>query len=343
VKFPFLNDRQIAEQAGMKLTTVTAIRNRLRREGYFRTVRIPYLERLGGELLSVSRIRLNPLRPKEQMQRTLREAAGAADEVFWAVADQFGMLAFSFSRNYTGAWSDAERLQQMLAERGALDPGLHRQEVWLFPLDQTRFLRFFDFSRFLGMRFGLEPPEAASVPGTRAETAPPRRLTRLEKKVYLGLARHPELSDNGVARKSGVARQSVSKLRKRFETERLVAPAQVPDILKTGDEMMTVAFYEFAPGVSLAMRRKGMDWSMRELGAFVQLAGFHDGMVILLERRFEDLQRHLAESMRFYLEKGYLRQPPRVICLATRDIIIAKDLSFGPAVKKILGVEDRTK
>jgi len=343
VSSPSSSDRQLSEQTGLKISTVTAIRNRLRRQGCFRTVRIPHLERIGGELLVVSYTRLNPLRPKDEMQRVLRDVAGGAEDVFFAFADQFGMLAFSLCRNYTDAWTGAERIPQMLSDRGALSPDRSRPEVSLFPLDQTRFLRFFDFSGFLGASLGLEHGGAAAQPNLRTDSAPPRRLTRLEKKIYLGLTRYPELSDNGVAKRIGAARQSVSKLRKRFESERLLVQAQMPDMLRMGAEMISVAWYEFGPGVSLSMRRKGMEWSLRELPAVFQLAGIHDGMAILLERRFEDLQRHLAEAARFYMEKGLLRQPPRIINLAVGDVIVAKDFSFGPAVKRILGVDEKGK
>jgi hypothetical protein len=341
VKLPTCNDRLLSEHTRLKVSTVTAIRNRLRREGYFRTVRIPFLERMGGELLVVSYTRLNPLRSREEQQRVLKDITGGADELFFAFADQFGMLSFSLCRNYTDAWSGAERIVQLLSDRAILSRDFSRQDVALFPFDQTRLLRFFDFSRLLGARFGLEMPEPPAQQNIRMEMATPRRLSRLEKKVFLGLTRYPAQSDNGVAKRIGVSRQSVSKLRKRFFSERLLVQVQIPDILKMDDGMVSVAWYEFAPGVSVSMRRKGMEWSLRELPSFFQVAGIHDGMIILLEKRFGDLQRHLCESARFHMEKGLLKHPPRMTNFAVRDILIVKEFSFAPAVKSILGMDEK--
>jgi DNA-binding MarR family transcriptional regulator len=340
VNFPTHNDRMLSDDTKLKMSTVTAIRNRLMREGYFRTMRIPFLERLGGELLVVSYTRLNLLKSKEEMQRILKEVLGGIDEVFFAFADQFGMLSFSFCRNYSDAWTDTEQIHQLLSDRGALTPRFQRQNVALFPLDQTKFLRFFDFSRILGERVGVELPDPRPQPNLRLEKAPPRHLSRLERKVYLGLVRFPELADRSIARRIGASRQSVTKIRKRFESEGLLAHARVPDILKMGTEMISMSSYEFAPGITLPMRKKGIEWSLRELPSFFQVVGSREGMIIVMERKFEDLQRHQSESARFFTDKVLLKDELRITSFAVRDLFIVKDFNFAPVVKKILGMDD---
>ena len=122
VRFPTFNDRVLAGEIKLKMSTVTAIRNRLKREGWFRTVRIPYLERLGGELLIVTSTRLNILKPREELLRTLREILGSMDDVFFALADTNHVIMFSKCRNYTDAWTDAEKGHQQLVDKGVLPP-----------------------------------------------------------------------------------------------------------------------------------------------------------------------------------------------------------------------------
>ena len=53
IKFPDLNDRQITEKVGLKLSTFTAIKNRLKKNDYFQTVRHPNMSILGSELMFV--------------------------------------------------------------------------------------------------------------------------------------------------------------------------------------------------------------------------------------------------------------------------------------------------
>jgi len=343
VRLPAASDRQLADLIGLRMSTATAIRNRLMSQRRVRTVRIPFLERAGGELLAVSCIRLNPLRPREGMLRLLKEVTGGSDEMFFAWADRLGMLTFSLCRNYSDAWNGTEAIAQMLADRGALGPDFSRDETALFPLDQTRVLRFFDFTRLLWARFGSGLAEPAGQPNTKPEKAAPRRLSRLEKKVYLGLTRYPALSDIGIGRRIGVSRQTVSRLRKRFFSERLLVQAQIPDFLRMGDEVISVSRYEFSPGVPTSMRRKGMEWSLRELPAFFQLENAREGLIILLENRYEDIRRHICEAARFHVNKGLLKQGPWTTSFAVKDIFIVKDFNFAPAVKRILGINEKGK
>lgn len=337
---PTLNDRKLSELIKLKMSTVTAIRNRLKREGYFKTVRIPFLERLGGELLVVSYTRLNVLKSREEMQRILKDVIGAIDNVFFAFADQFGMMSFSFCQNYTDAWTDAERTHQMLAEKGALGPKFSRQNVAMFPQDQTKFYKFFDFGKILRTQFCLNIPEPEPRASLKGDMAGPRQLSKIEKKVYLGLIRFPELVDNNVARRIGVTRQSVTKIRRRLESERLLATMRIPDIQKMGAEIISMSYFEFAPGITMSIRKKGIDWSLKEIAAFFQVAGRREGMIIALERRFEDLQRQLYEAARFYMEKGFFREELKITNFAVKDVFIVKDFNFAPGVKKILGMDD---
>ena len=164
-------------------------------------------------------------------------------------------------------------------------------------------------------------------------------MTRLEKRVFLGLTRYPELSDNGVGKRIGVSRQSVSKMRKRFESERLLVQAQIPDVLKMGAEIVSVSWFEFAPGASQATRKKAMDWSLRELPVVFQAAGSHGGMMMHLERNFEDLQRHRHGLARFFSDKGLLKGEPRIVNFSAGDTILVRDFNFAPAVKRVLGMD----
>ncbi|MDO9537222.1 MAG: hypothetical protein Q7J68_02765, partial [Thermoplasmata archaeon] len=54
VKYPTKNDREISEITGVNLSTVTAIRRRLENQDYFYKTRVPMLQYLGAELLTIA-------------------------------------------------------------------------------------------------------------------------------------------------------------------------------------------------------------------------------------------------------------------------------------------------
>ena len=339
VRFPAFNDRMLAGELGLKMSTVTAIRNRLKREGYFRTVRIPYLERLGGELLIVNSARLNILKPREELLRTLREVLSSMDDVFYAIADANNLVLFSMCRNYTDAWTDAEKGYQQLAEKGALAGRLGRKQTVIFPLNQTKLLRFFDFSKVLDQAYSLEYAAPEPPVSVKLETSGPRRLSRIEKRVLLGLVRHPDLVDNDVARKIGVTRQSVTKIRKRLESERLLVTIRVPDLQKTGMEILAMSCYEAAPGATLSARKKGIEWVVKKMPSFFHVAGQREGVLVGMAQSFTDLQRLQTEASKIYLERGYFKEEPTLTILSVRELSVVKDFVLAPLVRRVLQME----
>ena len=53
VKYPLLNDRELAEQLDMKMSTLTAINNQLKENDMFYSVSVPDFSMLGNELMII--------------------------------------------------------------------------------------------------------------------------------------------------------------------------------------------------------------------------------------------------------------------------------------------------
>jgi hypothetical protein len=256
------------------------------------------------------------------------------------VADANHLVMFSMCRNYTDAWTDAERSQQLLTDKGVLPARPPRKQTVIFPLNQTKLLRFFDFSKILGQLFGLEDTGPEPEMNVKLESLQPFWPSRIEKRVYLGLIRHPELVDNDVARRIGVTRQSVTKIRKRLESEGLLSAIRVPDLQKTGLELLAVAHYEAVPGVTLASRKKSIELVIKDMPSFFHAAGQREGVIIGLASSFTDLQKRLYDASRIYLEKGYIKEEPTLTILSVRDLAVVKDFTFAPLVKRVLQITD---
>jgi biotin operon repressor len=155
----------------------------------------------------------------------------------------------------------------------------------------------------------------------------------------LGLVRFPGLADNEVAGKIGVTRQSVTKIRKRLESERLLAEARIPNLRRTGLEILAVSHYEAAPGATLLARRKGIEWAAREMPAFFHVFGQREGMLMVMAKSFTELQRLQCEATRMYLERGSFKEEPSLTLLSVPELEVVKDFVFGPLVKRVLQIE----
>src|SRR5512136_700682 len=91
VRHPVLNDRELSELLDVKVSTVTAIRRRLRHAEYFTTRRVPMMHRLGWELL------------KDRFPG-----------LFHVVASSDHLSFLGFAHNYTAARREADDLRVSL-------------------------------------------------------------------------------------------------------------------------------------------------------------------------------------------------------------------------------------
>ncbi|MGQ9582882.1 MAG: hypothetical protein ACUVV6_05130 [Thermoplasmatota archaeon] len=340
VRHPCHSDRLLSEELGLKVSTVTAIRHRLRRAGAFRTVRIPMLGRLGCELLCANHIRLNILRPRGELLRAVRSAAAQVESIFYAIADSSQLLILLLCRSYTEAWADIERIHVLLAEGDALSRPPSESRAALLPLSQMIFIRFFDFSAILHEVFGL--PGAPPEPALRLRTARAerRQLSRVERRVYYGLVCHPEMVDNALARKIGVTRQSVTRIRRRLEGEGLLATARVPDIRRLRPEILVFSHFELSHHCPLSARRRALEGVAKRLPAFLHVSGDREGIIMGLAPNFTVLQKLHLEVSRLHLERGCFREEPQLTLFAVKEMSVVKDLAFAPIVGRALEIED---
>lgn len=340
VRRPCHSDRLLSEELGLKVSTVTAIRHRLRRAGVFRTVRLPMLGQLGCELLCANHMRLNILRPREELLKAVRSATAQVDSIFYAIADSSQLLILLLCRNYTEAWADIERTHILLAEGDALNRPASKSRAALLPLSRMIFVRFFDFSAILHGVFGM--PGAPPEPALRLRTgrAEGRQLSRAERRVYYGLVRHPEIVDNALARKIGVTRQSVTRIRRRLEGEGLIATTRVPDIRRLRPEILTFSHFELNPHCPLTARRRVLEGVVKRLPAFLHVSSDREGIIMGLAPNFTVLQKLHLEVSRLYLERGYFREEPQLTLFAVKEMSVVKDLAFAPIVGRALGIED---
>ncbi|MEM2869407.1 MAG: Lrp/AsnC family transcriptional regulator [Thermoplasmata archaeon] len=340
VRHPELSDRLLSRVLGLKSPTLTAARRKLRSEGWYRVVRVPILGRLGGELLCVARARLNICKPREALLRAMKGPLAEIGSVFFAIADRLNLICLSMCTNFTQAWSDSERLHSLLTERGALAPGSAGRPATILPLSHMSLVRFLDFASTAHYSLGIQgpPPEPASP--TDAGKDGPVHLSRVERAVYCGLVKFPELSDRALAKKVGVARQSVSRIRRRLGKAGLLLTVAVPDIRRLGPEILALWELEFRPATSVGERAKAIEGALRAFPAFLHLISGREGVVMGLVKDFSALQRIYTEFLKIHLDKGYFTEEPRLTPLSIRELSVVKDFTFAPIVEWAVGAED---
>ena len=101
IRYPLLNDRELATKLKLKMTTVTAIKNRLKKNKYYSTIRVPVLKHLGTELFSIMHTKFGTKVPEEEMIKRIPMLSAHAPEFVYGIYDSGDGFGFAFARNYT--------------------------------------------------------------------------------------------------------------------------------------------------------------------------------------------------------------------------------------------------
>jgi DNA-binding MarR family transcriptional regulator len=334
-RYPTYNDRQVSETLKIKMSTVTAIKNRLKRQGLFQTVRVPYMYPLGCEIVSICYARLNPLVPHQTMVKTMSKVLGELPECVWAVTDPSNLLAVTVSRNYTDIKRCVEKAFNQFIENDYLEHDTF--EMTHYPYGQSAFFRYFDYAPLIQFTFDLDFKEPGRPIQTGLEKMDVRHLTRIEKKTLMGLVRYPDLLDNSVAKKIGVTRQSVTKMKKRFETEGLLNALKIPNVQALGFDILLYIRPRFNPQMPL----KKKDWQKNILKAydmsrwvFIASTDLEAGLVVM-GKDYRTIQNNIVNAVATYKKMEFLKEYPDIKFMSLQDTVVLKNHDYAPLLEKV--------
>ena len=338
VQHTSLNDRELSEKVGVKLSTVTAIKNRLKSRGYFMTVRVPQLQRLGCELLSVNYAQLNASVPQGKRLEVGRSLLADFPEIYYLASDERAGFAMSLNRNYSAAKQNTERFFRVYSESEfLLSEGY---EAVHFPFAQSRVSNFFDGSSMLARDFQLEDGEAKKPAKEAAREfavrSPEVVLSRIEKKVLRGLVANPDLHDSSVAKQIDVTRQTVTKMRKSFESLGLIRTVRIPNLQMLGYEVLCLLHQRYRPSQTLEVRGQLEEAFYDKLPVVFRVAGDMEAIELLAFHNFKHHVEAMVAISRFNREQRFVAREPTALTFAIRDLFPIKNHIYDRAVDRVL-------
>lgn len=334
VQFPEMPGKAVAEKLGLKPSTFSQAKKRLTERGYYTTVRVPMLHSLGYELLYLTSGRLNPLVPFETRLAVDMELNGRIGENVYAVTDHSQAVSIALSRSYVDFQVNKENTEMAYSQMGLIEGGSFSYA--LFPFKLSRVLKYFEFGPLLQQVFNIETEEQ-SLPfiDSRAGNI---KLTRVEKKVYYGLIKCPELSDAGLSAVLKVSRNTVAKCRKKFAQEGLMKTIRIPDLKKIGFEIFAYSHAKFNPSATLSTREKGIELVKKEPSFVFAVSSNMESAQLAVARNFEEYQRVRSELIRFYRKHDFLLHEPEMLLFSIPTMKVLKNHEYSSLVKKALGI-----
>ncbi len=337
IKYPTYNDREVAEMIGLKMSTVTAIKNRLKRQNLYSTVRVPLLQNMGCEMLEVGYTKLNLTTSQEARMKPGKKLVEDFEETFFTVFEPSKMLSMSIAKNYTEAKKNMDRFLQVFSEHNFIEG--HGYSFLHFPFEHTKIHNFFDMANLLKRHFSLDLKLPDEKPIEAGVKVLPDSMTRIQRKVYYGLVKYPDLLDNRVARKIGVTRQSVTKMRKKFEADGLLKAIRVPNLKALGFEIMVLAYIRYNPKSPMT-KRADVKKLWDELPILFNISSTLEGVMIMTAKNFRDYEQIWNKLVKFYKENEIIKEEPTVHLFSIEDMDMMKYNVYAPLVKKVLGVQE---
>ncbi|MDD5112003.1 MAG: helix-turn-helix domain-containing protein [Candidatus Altiarchaeota archaeon] len=335
VKWPNLNDIELSRRIPVKRPTITAIRNKLRRDGLFYNVVVPNIPALGCELLVLRYGAFNPAFPYDARKKY--SATAKFPEVFFKQSCDSQQVSLSAHSNFTDAMRYVEYSSINYNKHDLLTPdGL--RHVFL-PLAISKVLRFFEFAPLLKQEFEIRAHDGKYEEKQVQDNVVPRALTGNEKLVLYALVKYPEDNDGEIARKVSMTRQSVNKLRKKLEEDRLIARIRIPDMKRFGYEVMVMAHFFNNPKHPLEERKEGLKYTLAIGNIVFMVVSNLESVIVGYQKSFTSYKREMNHFMEYYKKSDFVGKEPEIVIIPVEEIKESMNGRYHPLVKKMLGIE----
>lgn len=329
VRHPIMNDRELSEEMEVKHSTITAIRRRLHESGYFKTVRIPAVNRLGYELIVVRYGKFSPSAGDALRNRFVDALRRENKGLYYLLTSPDFFFHVSAVRNYTSYRRWAEALEFEFAETD-LFRGAEGTSV-VFPFETSKHIRHFDYSWILRGLFDIKDKVVVEAPFQKVDV---RRLTKKERTVLRGLVERPEDTDVALSERIDASRQVISTMRKKFERTGLTRTARIVDLRKLGYEILGFGHFKYSPKTPLRLRTEGVQRSAQQVPQFLNFSTNVETIGCGAFRNYDEHFKTKKGLLSFYTEKGFLDAEPRSELIALSEANIPVNCDFSSLIKE---------
>ena len=336
VKFPDLPDKQLSEKLGLKHSTITSIRHRLKDGEYLRKLIIPKLQSMGCEMLVVIYTHFSPLIPLQERIDITGKTIEVFDEIFLSVGEQDKGFSLSLSEDYATIGRINDIRTQTFGGRGLLEE--ENPNTVVFPFEISKIYRFFDFAPLLKSSFNLDFTEETEIEIIKFGTAEEITFSDTEKNAYCMLVSYPELSDSAIGGELGVSRHTISRFRRKFAENNLMTKIILPNFVKLGFEILTFNHIRFDPRKPPNMDNDEAAALMSDSAVFFASRRF-EAVMISIYKDYDDYKSDMMRIMQVLKENQWNAEDPITRTYSLSSMIFIKDFKFAPFASKIVGCD----
>ena len=336
VKYPNLPDKHLSEILGLKHSTITSIRHRLKDGDFIRKLIIPKLQGMGCEMLVVIYTHFSPLIPLQERIDITGETIEVFDEIFLSVGEQDKGFSLSLSEDYATIGRINDIRTQTFGSRGLLEE--ENPNIVVFPFEISKIYRFFDFAPLLKNNFNLDFGDDSRIEIIDFGKTEEITFSDTEKNAYCMLISYPELSDSAIGQELGVSRHTISHIRRKFVENNLMAKVILPNFVKLGFEILTFYHIRFDPRNSPNMVNDEAASLMSDSSIFFASRRF-EAVIISIYKDFDEYKTDIMRIMQVLKQNQWIAEDPITRTYSLSSMIFIKDFKFAPFASKIVGCD----
>jgi DNA-binding Lrp family transcriptional regulator len=320
----------------MNYSTFTTIKERLRWNKYFRTIKVPFLQNLGCEMLAVIYTDFNPAVPIEVRVEKTRKTIAVFEELFLSIGETNSGFSLSFAKDYTSVAKINDIRIRLFVEMGILESDFPSEAI--FPFEVSKINRFLDMSPLLKHDFGIKLEERSKKDDLRFfEKRDPMRLTDTEKLVFYALVKYPVLNNIAIGKKLHISRHTVSNVQNKLEKNGLIKQINIPNLKKIGYEILSFCHYKFNPQKPITQQI--LEAEIIQPSTIFAASRNFECVTLSVCKNYDESKSESARQTKYLKENNYLVDIPIIRLYRINKLIVIKDLVFAPFVKKLLGIE----
>ncbi|MBU0497426.1 MAG: helix-turn-helix domain-containing protein [Candidatus Thermoplasmatota archaeon] len=334
VKYPNLPDRELADLIKIKHSTITTIRNRLRKNDFFRTLNSPNLEYLGSKMLVVIYTKFSPLIPLDERVDITGKTIEVFDEIFLSVGEQDKGFSLSLSEDYATIGKINDIRTQTFGVRGLLEETYPNMVI--FPFAISKIYRFFDFAPLIHHIFQLTPPQELEKKSYKYIT--PENIVTLsetEKNVYCTLIQFPEMSSDVIGAELGISRHTVSRIKRRFEQDNLIRKIYLPNLKKLQFQILAFYHIQFSPSTPPDIERDQALILQSDSSIFFASRNF-EAIMICIYTNYNNYRLDKNRITQTLKENQWVTANPLILSYSLDSLVFIKDFKFTPITAKVL-------
>jgi hypothetical protein len=374
IKYPGINDNALSKIIDINPSTIATIRNKLKKQNYFQTIRIPFLQNCGFEIFTVSYDRLYSPNLSESPDYILGSIYKRIPNIIFLLSSPDSWLSMGYYQNYLN-FKHINEISRINKYHFEMQEDTEKQII--FPFGLTKLYNFFDYSRIIQNFFDLElttdeQPElylqGASNKGneniiqqdglmtdnnsnfdsemnldknlgqnTLWSTKTTFKLTKAEREVFLALVRYPDLSDFAINKIISISATSINNIRKKFQSNSIIKQRIIPNLSLMGFELITLTHLKFRSFGNIQARKEIIYEIQSKSPCFLYITSNTDEIIMAAYKNFSEYQHVNDDIVRMYRDKGFLSGEPRTLLFPLTESVLVKNHSYVQLVNQFLG------